>query len=92
MAHNYYEPTEYEQMLIAAGWVDIESLDEDYIDYESRTTDALGYDDWKSLRQEWDSLDAIYLGMISGVGVVAYSETERQLVSRMAQIETQLGY
>jgi len=67
--HANYVPTEYEQMLIAADWVSIESLDSEYQEYLQSVKhlqqrfdeyDPLSYISWKSTREEWNRLDADY--------------------------------
>ncbi len=96
MTTKYFEPTEYEEMLIAAGWVTAESLDSDYVEYQRSADDVLGYECWLDLRREWDSLDSLYMGMINPVGasiaVSGISAAENKLVRRMMEIEAQLGY
>lgn len=69
MAHANYVPNEYEQMLIAAGWVTTESLDGEYQKYLSSVKDLqrrfdeyepLSYSGWLSTREQWSLLDAEY--------------------------------
>lgn len=67
--HTNYQPTEYEQMLIAAKWVTADSLDPEYQNYLSSTVDLqrrfdeyepMSYDGWKSMRENWNRLDSAY--------------------------------
>lgn len=69
MAHENYVPTEYEQLLIAANWITVESLDCEYLEYLASVADLqrhfdeyepLSYDCWKSKRTDWNGLDAAY--------------------------------
>lgn len=67
--HTDYKPTEYEQMLIAANWITIESLDAEYQNYLASTTDLvrrfdeyepLSYSGWQSFRENWNQLNTAY--------------------------------
>lgn len=58
--HRYYEPTEYEQILLAAGWVTMEDLDPDYLDYKRKydghPAEILDYANWTVTKHELDAL------------------------------------
>lgn len=69
MAHVNFVPNEYEQMLIAAGWVTAESLDTEYQEYLRSTVwlqrqfdefEPATYAGWKSMREQWNCLDEAY--------------------------------
>jgi hypothetical protein len=69
MTHTNYTPNEYEQMLIAAGWITAESLDSEYQKYLASTVDLqrrfdefepMDYSAWKSMHEQWNQLDAAY--------------------------------
>lgn len=99
-AHVNYEPTEYEQMLIAAGWVTIESLDTEYLEYSSGNNDAASYSTWQYLRRQLDELNAEYERDIQPLydatpsGNIGYFERkqEERLLASMSSIEVALGY
>lgn len=84
--HNVYEPNEYEQMLIAAGWITAESCDPEYLDYQRWEVhnDQMTYEHWKHLRAEWNRLSAEY--------EAAADRRQNQLVDQMSHIEYILGY
>lgn len=98
--HTYYEPTEYEQMLIAAGWVTIESLDTEYQEHATSNNDACSYSSWKSLRLRYDELNEQYEKdvepyYISGNCKPIPYEVEqhgKRLLRAMTDIEIALGY
>lgn len=96
-AHVNYEPTEYEQLLIAAGWIDAGSLDPEYLEY-CRKTDwvELAYPVWLSLRKQWNELDQQYK---SEIEPYTYSSLpselwarQEELLDQMSEIEIALGY
>lgn len=99
-SHDYYEPTEYEQMLIAAGWVTPESLDMDYQEYTSGNRDAVSYSTWQHLRRQWDELNEQYEKNIAPYYrqesdmTIPYEmvRLEKQLLGDMSDIEVTLGY
>ena len=99
-SHDYYEPTAYEQMLIAAGWVTAESLDTEYLEYVAGNRDAASYSSWQSLRRQWDELNeqyekhiAPYYRQESDI-TIPYEmvRLEKQLLGDMSEIEVILGY
>lgn len=56
-----YEPTEYEAMLIAAGWISMGEIDPDYLAYlrsDIGRYETMSYQQWLNARQVWDQLNA----------------------------------
>lgn len=99
MQHKYYEPTEYEQMLIAARWVSIEDLDPDYLEYVKKTReDVQEYETWQSLRREWDRLNTRYMEEVEPFQLDAENFTVQMealaedLLAKMSELEYLLGY
>jgi hypothetical protein len=97
--HTYYEPTEYEQMLVAAGWVAIEDIDPDYIEYKRHTDDdRLTYDQWTRAKREWDRLNEIYVERIEPYirdhELMPHSieDLAEDTLAKMSQLEWELGY
>ncbi|MBI5671266.1 MAG: hypothetical protein HZC41_24990 [Chloroflexi bacterium] len=105
-AHTYYQPTEYEQMLIAAGWITPESVDLDYLEYVRLIGkgDAMRYDEWQTTKRELDELDARWnkeiepLYAMGGYGDYLIQmnqeqqQLEKQLLREMSWLEVLLGY
>lgn len=96
-----YQPTEYEQMLIAAGWVTVESLDDDYLEYIASVGayEAASYSTWQSMRNQLAELNAEYETAIEPLYHkddyrLSYFEQERgkQLLDSMSDLEVMLGY
>lgn len=54
MTMTFYTPTEYEEMLLAAAWVNIEFLDPDYEAYIRSDPDAMTYAQWIETKREWN--------------------------------------
>lgn len=100
MAHTYYEPTEYEQMLLAAGWVKPEDLDPDYWRYtkispgEGLDGGVATYDQWQGMKREWDALNAEYEAIEADFPDQFHPHTHRQdqLLDQMSRLEYLLGY
>lgn len=97
--HKYYEPTEYEQMLIAAGWVSVETLDEDYLSYIRSNGSDMDYSVWVSMKKQWDDLDSQYRAEINplyerdGYTLSSLEEKRAQaLIRDMSYLEVMLGY
>lgn len=100
-AHANYQPTEYEEMLIAAKWLSIEDVDTAYQEYVHGNSDAVRYNTWLSMRREWDELNARY-GSEVEPHYSAYSEITTipfhiqqlgdQLLREMSDLEIMLGY
>ena len=95
----YYEPTEYEAMLIAAKWISIEDVDTDYQEYKrkNRWDDEATYDGWLSMRRQWDELNAQYEREVEPhyrayTMTPALERLQVELLNRMSQLETWLGY
>lgn len=98
MAHTYYQPTEYEAQLIAAGWVTADTLDPDYVAY-ARHNEGMDYDAWLYHKRKWDALDAQYKAEIQplydreGYQLTRHEKCRAQeLVKEMSWIEVLLGY
>lgn len=99
MLHKYYEPTEYEQMLIAARWVSIEDLDPEYLEYlKSAPEGTTDYEGWQSMRREWDRLNERYTSdidpLIREYKQLSSSEEalSSDLLCKMSELEYLLGY
>lgn len=97
--HSYYQPSEYEQMLIAAGWVETGTLDPDYLKYQHVVIMPCDYNNWQNMRREWDALEQRYdneieplYGKNNKLPSYALEELERELLDRMAWLEELLGY
>lgn len=104
IAHTYYEPTEYEQMLIAANWLSIQDVDTDYQEHVTtmrrRREDELSYSQWLSSKREWDELNATWEAKVQPycAPYVTLSmpreieELQDSLLRRMNWLEILLGY
>jgi hypothetical protein len=99
--HTYFQPNDYDQMLIAAGWVTVESLDDDYQDYRRKEgSDALDYSTWLSVKRDWDEANAAYLREFEPDGrplldselTLAQRWRMKELLDRMSWCEQLLGY
>lgn len=69
-AHDYYQPSEYEQQMIAAGFIAEGDTDPDYQEYLRRGADdefTMTYSSWVNQKRRWDSLDAEYQAEIAPV-------------------------
>lgn len=99
MKAQHYEPTEYEAMLIAAGWVEIERLDPVYMEYTRRVDDAMGYQEWIDTYDELIALGETYDREIephyksSPYGWLPYDveQRQKQLLKEMSWLECVLG-
>lgn len=101
MFHTYYEPTEYEQMYIAAGWMSLGDLDPEYLAYKRNEGHAMDYEDWTSTRREYDELNTAYKNEIEtlykehGYDYSLPYELEirqNELLKDMSRLEVWLGY
>lgn len=100
--HTYYQPTEYEEMMIAAGWVTLADLDDDYQKCPRAHGDEyMSYEGWVSMKREWDALNAEYEAWITPFYTGIFHDVpmprplqvlQSDLLSRMSYIETVLGY
>lgn len=98
--HKYYQPTEYEEMLLAAGWIDIENIDPDYKEYLSNLGgDAVEYEMWVSMKKDWDKLCSEYeinfepLYHKEGYNLTTEEKRESdRLLKEMHWLEISLGY
>jgi len=98
--HSYYKPSEYEQMLLAAKWISIEDIDDDYRKYAHKNPDAMSYSQWVASKQEWDDLNAQFMALEKkhGMGRVWQLEdnpdydTAHQILEDMGWLEVCLGY
>ncbi len=99
--HINYTPTEYEQMLIVAGWITPESCDQEYLKYCGQLgMDAMPYSHWLSSREEWNRLDQAYFNEVQphhdrhpdGNIPAKVREREEILLRDMMWIESYLGY
>lgn len=96
--HTYYKPTEYEEMLIAAGWVSIGDLDTDYLTYKQNIDYPVDYQEWDGMRREWDELNTRYENEVEPHFAGGNKPSLRvewlgdDLLSRMSSLECWLGY
>lgn len=97
--HKYYEPNEWDQMLIAAGFAKPETFDEEYQQYlrdcKKSGDETMAYDNWNQCRREWDRLNDEYNAEFPDVTAVltpAQERRERELLQAMSQCEWALGY
>lgn len=99
-SHTYYKPTEYEEMLISAGWVEISTLDTDYAKYCRNVYMPEDYNSWQNMRREWDELDKRYGNEIeqhyghnnNKLPSRDLECLEKELLDRMSWLEQLLGY
>jgi hypothetical protein len=103
-AHVNYEPTEYEQMLIAAGWVDIESVDPEYGEYiksmkGQSELSVMSHAGWQVTRKMWDEANDQYEKEIQPLYYIqdtnltnAQQNRERTLMGELMWLEYLLGY
>jgi len=100
MNHKYYQPTEHEQQMVAAGWITQEDADPDYQVYlKNAPYDSEGsYQEWITMKREWDVLNTQYLTEIqplidNGDNLSAsQSRRETELLREMSNLEILLGY
>lgn len=95
--------SEYVQMLVSAGWVQAESLDEDYQAYRKRANDAgihpfevMDYQDWKSEVTRWEDLNRAFTTEIEHIPYDDLTPLqkirERELLQAMSRSEFHLCY
>jgi hypothetical protein len=102
MAHNYYQPSEYEEMMIAAGWLTLADLDDDYREYcGALGMDAVAYETWVSMKKEWDEYNQRYKVEIQPYYTgdkhdqpmpTEVKSEEQHLLKSMGWLELALGY
>lgn len=102
MPHKFYEPTEYESMLLAARWISMEDVDGEYQTYMRNTPYPeflMTYDEWRGKLNELDELAARYDAEIAPLLTAdpCYLNYEQKrlmssLCNKMSDIETLLGY
>ncbi len=98
MSTNYYQPSEYEQMLIASGWVSIEILDINYQSYLQRChrhdVDEMSYQQWVDTEKELVALSEQFSELETkyGIGTVWDSAPEetKAICDKMAELESYL--
>lgn len=99
--HNFYEPTEYEQMLLAAGWVTMADLDTEYMQYLKNTPYrefTCTYDQWRANVIELDTLaeqwDCEIAPLLTEGCYLEYEQKRRMdnLSRAMSNLEFFLGY
>lgn len=97
MAHKYYQPTEYEEMMLAAGWLTMADLDDEYQEYVRKDDEPMSYDGWTNCKREWDLLNTTYELIIDPA--FRYRElvdderiAQKSLLDRMSWLECILGY
>lgn len=85
-------------MLVAAGWVTIESIDPDYQEH-CKLLDPMDYQQWTSCKREWDELNDTYnrdfAPLMTPDSPLLSVEQERdatQLLKQMSHLEWILGY
>jgi hypothetical protein len=90
-----YQPTEYENCLIAAGWVNKADLDPEYVECQRTADEPMSYAQWSSCRAELLELNARWQAEIGDFYPVDDFKKERlanELLDEMCQLETLLGY
>lgn len=93
---NFYVPSEYEAMLLAAGWITLEDIDDNYIEYRKRG--SMDYHAWKQATEKYEELNEIFYKVIvphirEDKPLPAHIETwSKNLEEKMSEIETILGY
>lgn len=101
--HTYYEPTEYEQMMLVAGWVKMEDIDPDYQRFLKTTPiepEFARHIDYERMKRDWDALNAQYqaevepyYATVTGVPVPDdIVEKGTRLVKQMGELEYLMGY
>jgi hypothetical protein len=97
--HKYYEPNEWDQMLIAAGFAKPETFDEDYQKYlrDSKYSgdETMDYDQWNHCRREWDRMNAEWEKEFPDQFATltpAQEKRQHELLRDMMRFEMALGY
>lgn len=103
IGHTNYKPTEYETILLAAGWICIEDIDPEYSEYLKAAPDKSelwDYETWQSERTRWNELNATMEQLFPDNYYPAWGDKDyhrlvglhRQLLDEMMYIECSLGY
>lgn len=96
------EINEYEQQMVAAGFIPVESLDNEYQEYLDSTRyseEQMSYQEWQACRARWDELDAFYRANIEPLytsDALPLTYEQKQMEDRywreVNALEVALGY
>lgn len=105
---NFYVPSEYEEMLLVAGWITLEDVDDQYIEYRKRATryaygnvyndHLMSHYDWTTMLLRKRKLDTRYMMEVEPYYQNNWEVPEHiqklhhKLIREISEIETVLGY